>query len=114
QEFPEVRENQRLLGFRAVLAVPLVRESGVYGVIYLYRREPRAFSSTQIALIETFAQQAAIAIDNVRLFREVETRSRELSESLDYQTATSDVLNVISRSPSNIDPVLDAIADTAQ
>jgi GAF domain-containing protein/HAMP domain-containing protein len=113
-EYPDARVNQQRYGFRAILAVPLLREDRAIGAIGIWRREPRAFADTQIALIETFANQAAIAIENARLFEEVQARTRELQESLDFQTATSDVLNVISRSPANIEPVLDAIADTAQ
>jgi GAF domain-containing protein/HAMP domain-containing protein len=115
-EYPMSRMNQdrHRLEFRAVLAVPLMRENRAIGAISLWRPEAKPFTDKQIALIKTFADQAAIAIENARLFAEVQARTRELQESLEYQTAASDVLNVISRSPSNIEPVLDAIADTAQ
>jgi signal transduction histidine kinase/putative methionine-R-sulfoxide reductase with GAF domain len=106
REFPDARENQRIMGFRAVLAVPLVREDAPYGGIFLHRREPRAFSGDEIKLVQTFAQQAAIAIDNVRLFNETK-------EALDQQTAISEILRVISSSPTNVLPVLDAIAERA-
>jgi signal transduction histidine kinase len=105
-EYPDAIANQRKFGFRAVLAVPLMREAGAYGSIFLFRREPRAFGADQIALVQTFARQAAIAIDNVRLFNE--TR-----EALEQQTAISEILRVISSSPTDVQPVLDAIADRA-
>ncbi len=68
-EFPDARENTRRTGFRACLAVPLMREAGAYGAIFLWRREPGLFSPDQVALVETFARQAVIAIENVRLFK---------------------------------------------
>ena len=105
-EFPDARENALRLGFRAILAVPLMREGGAYGAIVLWRPEPHLFSPNQVALVQTFARQAAIAIDNVRLFNE--TR-----EALAKQTAISEILQVISSSPTNVQPVLDAIADRA-
>jgi len=105
-EFPDARENQKILRFRAVLAVPLVRDAGPYGGIFVYRREPRPFSADEIKLVQTFARQAAIAIDNVRLFNETK-------EALDQQTAISEILRVISGSPSDVLPVLDAIAERA-
>ena len=106
-------EGQRLGAYRTVLAVPMLREGIPIGVLSLTRSEVRPFTEQQINLATTFADQAAIAIENVRLFEEVQARTRELQEALEYQTATSDVLNVISRSPSDIQPVLDTIADTA-
>ncbi|HEY4138192.1 MAG TPA: GAF domain-containing protein, partial [Casimicrobiaceae bacterium] len=105
-EFPDARANQQKYGFRAILAVPLVRESGAYGGIFLYRREPKPFTEHQIALVETFARQAAIAIDNVRLFNETK-------EALDQQTAVAEILRVISSSTTDVQPVLDAIAERA-
>ena len=93
-------------GQRASLAVPLTREGGAYGAILLYRLEPRPFSADQIALVETFARQAAIAIDNVRLFNETK-------EALDQQTAISEILRVISSSPGDVRPMLDAVAERA-
>ena len=105
-EFPDARENQQALRFRAVLAVPLVREAGPYGGIFLYRREPVAFSADEIALVQTFARQAAIAIDNVRLFNETK-------EALDQQTAISEILRVISSSPGDVTPMLNAVAERA-
>jgi GAF domain-containing protein len=113
-DFASGHEMALRSGLRAVLAMPLLRENAAIGAILLRRTEARPFSQEQITLLQTFADQAVIAINNVRLFEEVQARTRELQESLEYQTATSDVLNVISRSPSNIQPVLDAIAETAQ
>jgi len=105
-EFPDAIENVRRLGCRAVLAVPLLREGGAYGGIFLFRREPGLFSADQVALVETFARQAAIAIDNVRLFNE--TR-----EALEQQTAISEILRVISASPGDVRPMLHAVAERA-
>ena len=107
-------EGQRLGAYRTVLAVPMLREGIPIGVLSLTRSEVRPFTEQQINLATTFADQAAIAIENVRLFDEVQARTRELQEALEYQTATSDVLNVISRSPSDIQPVLDTIAGTPE
>jgi signal transduction histidine kinase/HAMP domain-containing protein/predicted transcriptional regulator with HTH domain len=105
-EYPDSRESLLPLGARAVLAVPLIRDGGAYGGIFLFRREPRLFSRDQVALVETFARQAAIAIDNVRLFNE--TR-----EALDQQTAISEILRVISSSPGDVRPMLNAVAERA-
>ena len=104
---------QLLGGHRAVLGVPLLRVGAAIGVFMIARRTPRPFTAKQIELIETFADQAVIAIENTRLFEEVQARTRELEEALDFQTATSDVLGVISRSPNQLQPVLDAIVTTA-
>jgi GAF domain-containing protein len=106
-------EGQRLGGYRANLAVPLLREQKVIGVFVLARPTPGPFTPRQIALVQTFADQAVIAIENVRLFDDVQKRTAELTESLEQQTATADVLRVISSSPTDVQPVLDAIVRTA-
>jgi two-component system, NtrC family, sensor kinase len=107
-------------GYRTVLAVPMLREDALLGVLTILKTDKDPFTDKQIELVETFSDQAVIAIENVRLFdevqartRELETRTDELSEALERQTATGEVLNVISRSPSDPHPVLEAIVSTA-
>ena len=99
---------------RAVIGVPLLRDGRVEGVFVLVRNVPGLFAPREVALLQTVADQAVIAIENVRLFDEVQARTRELTESLEQQTATSEVLSVISRSPSDLQPVMDAIVQTAK
>jgi signal transduction histidine kinase len=106
-------EGQRLGDFRTILAVPMLREGAPIGVLALTRSVVRPFTAKQIELVTTFADQAAIAIGNVRLFEEVQARTRELSESLQQQTATADVLQVISASPGDLAPVFDRMLENA-
>ncbi|HSB24968.1 MAG TPA: GAF domain-containing protein, partial [Burkholderiaceae bacterium] len=113
-------ESQRLGGYRTMLGVPMLTGDQVVGVIVVWRQEVRAFTDKQTELLTTFADQAAIAIENVRLFNEtrnalhaVEERSNELAEALDYQTAISEVLRVISESPTDVQPVFRAILGCA-
>ena len=96
-----------------MLGIPLVREGTPIGVMVLQRHSRSPFTDKQIELAESFAHQAVIAIENVRLFDDAQARSREIQESLEYQTAISAVLNVISRSPNELQPVLDTIVQTA-
>jgi len=106
-------EAIKLMGFRAALGVPLIREDGVFGVLNLFRFAQRAFTPKQIEIVETFADQAVIAIENARLFEEVKARTDDLAESLQQQTATADVLKVISRSTFDLQTVLDTLTESA-
>jgi two-component system, NtrC family, sensor kinase len=100
-------------GFRSVLCFPLMREGTPIGAIAVGRPSPGPFSESQVALLQTFADQAVIAMENVRLFKEVEARNRELTEAVEQQTATSEILRVISRSPTDVQPVFDTIVASA-
>src|SRR3984893_4660903 len=100
-------------GWRGGLAVPMIRNEAVIGVILVMRAQVGPFSHEQIELLKTFADQAAIAIENVRLFEAEQQRTRELTESLEYRTATGDILRVISSSPTDVQPVFNTIAESA-
>ncbi|HTG77404.1 MAG TPA: GAF domain-containing protein, partial [Steroidobacteraceae bacterium] len=106
-EYPDARGNQRALGFRSLLAVPLLRDGKAIGTINCWRPEVRPFSKEEIALLQTFADQAVIAIENVRLFNETK-------EALERQTATADILKVISASPTATQPVFESIVKNCQ
>ena len=100
-------------GIHTTLSVPMLRDGEPIGAITVTRREVRSFSDRELALLKTFADQAVIAIENVRLFKELEARNRELTETLEQQTATSEILRVISSSPTDVQPVFDSIALSA-
>jgi len=109
----EDQQAARAAGFRAVLSVPMLRGGQAIGSLSVGRAVPGAFSERQIALLKTFADQAVIAIENVRLFQELEARNDELLESLGHQSATVEILRVISGSPTDVQPVFDTIAKNA-
>src|SRR5258705_4730848 len=112
-EFPEGQRRALEQGHRCTLAVPLARQSEAIGAIVLRRLEPLAFTDKQINLLQPFADEAVIAIGNVQLFDEVQARTRDLTESLEQQTATSEVLQVISSTPGELEPVFKSMLENA-
>jgi GAF domain-containing protein/DNA-binding response OmpR family regulator len=113
EEYPDTWAAAQEIGFRTLLAMPLLREDVAIGAIVIRRMEVRPFSDKQIEMVRTFADQAVIAIENVRLFKELEARNADLSEALDRQTATAEILRVISSSPTDVQPVFETIARSA-
>src|SRR5262249_43405683 len=97
-------------GFRSVVSAPMLRDGNPIGAVVVTRATPGAFPDNQVALLRTFADQAVIAIENVRLFKELETRNHDLTVSLEQQTATGEVLRVIAGAQTDVQPVFDTIA----
>jgi GAF domain-containing protein/DNA-binding response OmpR family regulator len=113
-EYPLSRQYYQTSEQRTMLVTPLVRENEVIGSIMIRRQEVNPFSEKQIALLKIFADQAAIAIENVRLFNEIQTRNQEITEALEQQTATSEILRMTASSPTDIQPVMNVIAESAR
>jgi signal transduction histidine kinase/DNA-binding response OmpR family regulator len=112
-DFPEGSANARRFGHRSIVGVPLLLEGVAIGTIQLRRAEVKPFKEKQIALLEAFAVQAVISIENARLLNELRQRTTDLTESLEQQTAISEILRVISNSPIDVQPVLASVAEHA-
>jgi two-component system, NtrC family, sensor kinase len=102
-----------LAGARTLVIVPMLKENELVGIITIYRQEVKAFTEKQIALVENFTKQAVIAIENTRLLKELRQRTADLSEALTYQTGSANILKVIASSPTDINPVFQAIVESA-
>jgi GAF domain-containing protein len=109
-----LRKFAEMLGFTSILYVPLMRDTGAIGVFALARKRPGQFSQREVELVQTFADQAVIAIENARLFDEVQGKTRDLEEALEHQTATAEVLQVISGSMADPKPVFERIVDSIE
>ena len=110
---PGVSAAVRNLGHKSQISLPLLRDGAAIGAVALASAEIGGFTDSQVALLQTFAEQAVIAITSAETYRELQARTDDLQESLEYQTATSDVLKVISRSTFDLQPVLDTVVETA-
>ena len=111
---PGVSAAVRNLGHKSHISLPLLRDGAAIGAVALASTEIGGFTDSQVALLQTFAEQAVIAITSAETYRELQQRTGDLQESLEYQTATSDVLKVISRSTFDLQPILDTVVETGQ
>ncbi len=111
--YPDIVAINQRVGARTVLAMPMLRGDAAVGLITIRRMKVKPFTPKQIALLRVFADQAAIAIENARLFNELQVRNRGLTDALEQQTATAEILRVISTSPADIQPVMQALVENA-